>query len=323
MNQPRMQHYLPRFYLENFRDPRHFSKTGRSLIYVYEPGRRVRRSSARVEARQRHIYTLDRPDNRFAIEQSFSRMESIVAEILPKFTNRTYFPNDWEKEWMSAFVAAVLVRTPAALQYQRTVVGPAVKVLREKLRQDKADFAKFWASFSEVWPQQMGMEDAFAAFQQADESDVEPANAELLGMLNAWFLGVEVLRKSGWQIIHASKHESFVTSDYPVISGKPMGDQIAWGFSLGGEDSETYFPLTTKVCLRIGRRVQPGTAGMYSAGVRLVNGYLMQYADRFVFASYHSIKLAESFNSAHGKIKFGENALIPNLDAALNRVPNP
>jgi hypothetical protein len=46
-------------------------------------------------------------------------------------------------------------------------------------------------------------------------------------------------------------------------------------------------------------------------GVRMVNRYVMRYAERFIYCSTYSQKLADKFSSVKQQIFLGKNAYIP------------
>src|SRR5437879_13237188 len=101
MSDPELQHYLPRFYLEGFRDEAVFRNFNKSVLYAFEPRKPIRTSTPRAEARQRNIYTLKNVEDKFAVEKMFARLETTVSQIIPKLSEKHYTLSSDGKEYLS------------------------------------------------------------------------------------------------------------------------------------------------------------------------------------------------------------------------------
>src|SRR5216684_156667 len=74
----RAHHFLPISYLNGFIDPEILRRQKRRVVWVYERGRGVRKSTPENEAHQRDFYLHESG----SIEGALAEMESVVAPIL-------------------------------------------------------------------------------------------------------------------------------------------------------------------------------------------------------------------------------------------------
>jgi hypothetical protein len=112
-------------------------------------------------------------------------------------------------------------------------------------------------------------------------------------------------------IVLATKHESFITGDTPIVTVAEKGDKAELGAAFAAKGTDIWFPLSAKVCLLCRRGIEPGYGKLPPRGVRSVNRNTMRYAGRFIYSSQYSLKLAEKFTRTPQTIFLGKNAFIP------------
>src|SRR5260370_23556219 len=137
MKSPRQQHYIPRFYLSGFVDPSIFARDRKEVIWVYERGKDVRRSSPEKEARQRDSYTFEQSGFRnVEIEERFGKLEAAVAPIISNLATSPRHVTESEKQILALFLGTMPIRTPAGRCFS---VSRTMPFITERLTQADAD----------------------------------------------------------------------------------------------------------------------------------------------------------------------------------------
>lgn len=106
-----MQHYVPKFYLENFTDPNGY-------IWVYEKGTgKCWRAKPENVAVERNLYSSQNKDGSYndSLEKALADAERMAAPLIPKIERGEMLTGE-EKEKFSLFAASVLLRTPTAMR---------------------------------------------------------------------------------------------------------------------------------------------------------------------------------------------------------------
>ena len=134
----------------------------------------------------------------------------------------------------------------------------------------------------------------------------------IASMIHVAGMVADVIEKFGWQVLHVCKHESFVTSDFPIVGAQRQGkNQMRLGVGFETPDSEFYFPLTSRTCLRMAADFNPMVGTVTSHNVRIVNDMEMRYSHRRIYACKKSERIRTSFEKQFGAMRLGETALVP------------
>src|ERR1700689_167553 len=113
MNEPRLQHYIPRFYLSGFTDPRIQKSEKTNSICVDEKGREIRKSSPKKEARQRAFYSyVQDGTGNYEVEVWLGKLEDQIAPMIPILAKEKRAVTESEKESLALFMGIMHVRTP-------------------------------------------------------------------------------------------------------------------------------------------------------------------------------------------------------------------
>ena len=316
MNKPVKQHYLPVSYLKGFSDPNILRRLNKHNIYVYEKGRSVRVSTPKAEAYEKHLYTLSTSNgDEFKVEKYLAGVEDEATPIIAKAQSKEYEFSPAEKKLLAQYIALMFTRTPALREYERKFSGPASLIVLKKLASDDPEgFAKEWDAYVK------GDKDAPNADYARKRIlegvlDKEDPDTPLESMLYVARMIAEIIEQFGWQVLHACRHETFVTSDFPIVGVERYSStQMRLGVGFNTPNSEFYFPLSAKTCLRMAADIDMSIGHLTSRNVRLVNDMEMRYAHRRIYAATNSERIRTDFEKQFGAMRLGENALVPTWD---------
>jgi hypothetical protein len=307
MKEPRQQHYIPRFYLSGFCDAGVLARDKEEVIWVYEKGKDVLRSSPENEARQRDYYTFVQNGSRnVEIEAWLGNLEALVAPIISNLAQSPRHITDSEKEVLALFIGTMQMRTPAGRYFSENRTGPfATKLMREAA----ADPVKFRA-FAEENYLLPGDDEEFDLEEVRQDTlagrGEELAGREGLKLLSIFEIGkmvAEVLLTMSWQTFCSGERESFLISDDPVIAHviDQQSNRLHLRMGVGTPGVNVWFPLCRTVCLRIVKGEESGFGRWVPTGIRYVNKMMIMCAERWVYASERSEKIKALVNKMGGQ----------------------
>jgi len=299
-NQPRLHHYLPRFYLEGFADPVLRAQKGRSVIWVYEKGKPIRASTPTREAREHDFYALDVDGARdFQIEHWLGTIEQTVAPIIKRLENVRYVLSQEERKWMALFVGTMHTRTPSGRDLMDNRVGPAVVRLMKEAANDMHEFASLCHRLDPVPDSGVDLEQARKDILEGRvDAASEVPNFKLLGAIETGWIEAEIFQELDWQVVYSDGAELFLTSDHPVVAALWEPNQGIARFHMGVNilGVDIGFPLSRTMWLRMKRGIEPGPCRIPELGVRLINKTAMLNAHRRAYAAESSPKLKKLFD---------------------------
>ena len=305
-SQPRQHHYLPRFYLDGFCDPAVLGREGKSVIWVYEKGKSVRRSIPGKEARERDFYALEKDGARdIQVEEWLGTVEQHVAPVIRRLRDVRYELSPAEREWVAVFVGTMHMRTPAGRKLMETRVGPAASRAIKEAAKDLDAFRSLFQSISIPVDPDFDLEDVRKGILEGRGDIIsERLDFKLASMIHVGRMEAEMLLGFDWQVVHADGSEFFLTSDNPVVSAlwEQEGGMTYFhmGFDVPGVD--IFFPLDRTLCLRMKKGIEPGPCRVPDRGVRYFNKATVICAHRRAYAAKQSVKLEKLFNRHGGKV---------------------
>ncbi len=306
MHEPRLQHYIPRFYLSGFVDPEVLRREGKEVLWVYERQKQIRRSSPKNEARQRDFYTLTLNGSRnVGVETWLANLEDQVAPIIASVAKDDRHVSETEKEWLALFIGTMQGRTPAGRWLAENKIGPAAN---EILKQAAADHSKLRSFIEENYhlPESHGF-DLEEIRQDILAGRAESISARqdfrLQSIIEVGKMVAQVLLEMNWQTIYSEGPSFFLTSDDPVVSHTidEQANRFHLRMGVGAPGVNIWFPLCRTVCLRINKSCESGCGRWVSAGIRLINKLAIMCADRWVYASERSAKLKRLVDKRGGE----------------------
>lgn len=267
------------------------------MLWVYEQGEPIRRSSPQKEARVRDFYTLTSAtgERDLSFEQWLSGVEENAARIIRK----PVLPfSEEDRSWLALFIGTLFTRTPLGREINDTRVGPAADRFIVNAAQDPDKFRKLIADLKIDEMEGVDVEAVRRRILEGRTDDLrQTPEHQLECIAHVGAMCGEELFKKDWQVVFANEEEFFVTSDSPVVP-------VAWepqnrarfyaGFS--GEDADIYFPLTGEACLHIRAGITPGTYVIRDRGVRYINNLIMTGAHKRIYAGECSKALQTAFD---------------------------
>lgn len=298
--QPRLHHYLPRFYLRAFADPSILRRESKPAIWVYEKGRSPRRGSPDNEACERDLYSFDDDGARNTqAEEWFGRLEGEVAPILLRLQDREHVLTPSERDWLAVFLGTMYLRTPAGRKWHEERVAPTASQYIAECATNPDTFASLFHSVHDPNEYQVDVESIRKDILEGKhETLARRPDLNMAAMVEVGYRMAEILVQLDWQVVHGDGSQFFITSDSPVIP--EVRDEAAGMtyFWMGVEHpgANVWFPISRTVCLRLKRDIGSGLCRLPDRGIRMVNKILMRCAHRRIYAAERSPKIEALFN---------------------------
>jgi hypothetical protein len=308
MSTPRQQHYLPEFYLRGFEQ--------KGQLWVYQPNRERRRSTAEKEARQRDVYSfrdeLEKLDTSF--EHWLGHIESEVAPLIRTIEARRFVPSADAREAILWFVATMFTRVPAALRAGREVVAPATERLLRGAAGSLESFEALLRKNFSGFPLDMDFEDLRQEVLKPEcfESHRTP-EMDLLSMAEAARQGVEAMQGFRMQFVFPQGEDLWVLSDDPVLTFHEGG--VGVGVTTPGVT--LLIALSSRVALLMGNNVIAADADAPSHAVKGLNRFFIQCANFAIYSGESSSRLEKAAAKHIGTFRRGENVHIPMVDGSF------
>ncbi|MGI0085701.1 MAG: DUF4238 domain-containing protein [Nitrososphaerales archaeon] len=307
MNEPRLQHYIPRFYLSGFADPNILGREKRQVIWVYERGRDPRRSSPEREARKRDFYTCKEDGSRSVdVEIWFGKLEEQVAPIIASLMRVQRHITETEKQSLALFIGTMHMRTPAQRRLSETRVEPFVTKLMKEVAADNGKFRKFVEENPSVLgDQNYDVEELRQAILAGRGDDFAAReDYQLMSIIEVGKMEANVLLNMNWQTVYSEDQDLFLTSDDPVVAwvvDEPT-NKLHLRMGIGSPGVNVWFPLCRTICLRINKNCETGYGSWVNPGIRYVNKITAMCADRWVYASKQSKEIKGLFDKKGGRV---------------------
>lgn len=260
--QPIRQHWVPKVYLRAFcAEPKELEQVhARDLV----KGINFLSALDRV-AVKRHFYTLSpgTPEESFAVEHAFSKIESDVAPVLVAIRESNELPTASEDfAILAQFVATLHLRSRQGLQI---IYGHREEV-RSRVQQ-KAAAVNNASQFM----------DKLIDFDDEEMRELFAKSSIIVGRKIA-----ETLKPMCWRLLLTTS-DYFITSENPVYTFHRTAEN--WG--LGTPGAHIIFPLSPSLLIHIcNEPIIPGvgTLDVATQTVRGLNGMTLFSAEQFLFS---------------------------------------
>ena len=307
MSDPRLHHYIPRFYLKGFADPSILRRENKEAIWIYEKGKEPRRSAPEKEARERDFYSWTAGDTRnLDVENWFGNLENQVAPIIISLSESRREPTAREKELLALFIGTMQQRTPAARWLAENRMDPLISKLMKETANDPAKFRSF-VEENHPFPndgEAFDLEEIRQAILAGrGEVIADSPDYKLLSIIEVGKMVGNVLLEMNWQTIYSEDQDHFLTSDDPVISFVvDASEKLKLRTGVGTPGVDVWFPLCSTVCLRMNKHCEAGWGRWLSAGIRMINKMVIFCAHRCVYASERSDNLKKLMNEKGAQV---------------------
>jgi hypothetical protein len=306
---PKRQHFLPRFYLENF------SVNGMVAVYDREQDALRLQQPANTGVIG-HFYTMEDAEGkkRFELEQLLSHYEGKAKPVIDKLAARKAINAD-ERSDLAIFIALAATRTPDFIDSVKAFNVEMVTDIVERMFCNEVEVAarlRESPDYSDKHNDEVNAE-AKLMVEMAQNGGVKVSTN------HRWAVGIAIqmalkiapeLAGRNWLVVHRDNDKkSFITTDAPVVltTVAPRVDRF-WGVGFGNPDALVFLPLKESCTLAIfgdQGNLQHTEAG--TEQVRRLNLAMVANCQRFVIgrdqALLHSLVKAARLNETKWKPK--------------------
>ncbi|MEE9454199.1 MAG: DUF4238 domain-containing protein [Paracoccaceae bacterium] len=269
------QHFVPRFYLENFTDDH-------GQLWTHDSQQVTgRQTTPENTAYETNIYTpLDEDGNRIElVEDTLAEIESLAAGILPDLLACRPIATE-PKINFSIFLATMFARSPAQLrqfaQFQGEMadsVGFHAFNAENKRKEDRGELSDNEKRIYETF------------LNKKNYTMTVDRRIGLLGFTQSERMA-EYISKMTWTY-KISEKQQLLTSDncFNWINGGPTLTNQAYGFGLTHPQAVVPFPLSPNIILRLDwlPRAGWGKYQLNKQNARLANKYQAKHKERFLY----------------------------------------
>jgi hypothetical protein len=268
MNEARLHHYLPRFYLKLFSvnetqeivlvnlgnkeitDPIHPNVCGaENLLYSF-------------------IVKGVNPNP--ALEKFFSVMDAGASRSITKLIRNPESLDGVDEQWILTFAAFQCIRVPKFLRLIKNQVEALGRLEVTRLSRDPATIEMTCNRLDFSKEQTARVRADLEDFDQRFKMEIN--RNHLLDMMFETFPTVyDLFRRMTWRLLISNATNYFITSDSPVVSFRRNSGTIVFG-GFEWKDVEVTFPLSKHHCLRGAWSAESRFAGTKRVGRNAVNG---------------------------------------------------
>ena len=294
MSTPRKHHYLPQFYLENFRAPTQSGKKPQIFQISKEPSPSHHRAAIADTACIRDYHTVelvDGSEDHKRVETALARIEALNAKVLTE-TLHTKALDVSSLSDLRAFISLMRYRVPSFGKY-----------IEASLRKVVLDGMQLMMASGKVPPPPPELQALLDRDGVEKAVLVEIQNWKVLEqMFQLAFApeSLQALERYSYHLFSAPPTSEFITSDNPVSIFHPTYQKIApYGVGLATPDVELAMPLSSQVLLVAGVHIVPGSTEASDDQVREFNRRTITMAEKYIFAPEAPISLIEQIASLH------------------------
>jgi len=293
MTTPKKHHFLPQFYLEQFKE---ISQSGKySKIWQLEKSTVPNPTKVSIKdiGCKTDYHTLDLPGqekDRKTIEKALTKLETKQSDLIKEICETNEIAEE-TKPSLADFIATMRYRVPAFKEFIET-----------SLKADVQNTFKILMHQKQLPPPPRELEELF---QKEGYDCIEPKifNWILLKfMLNMAFDGKDssFFTKMKWQLILAPTGCSFITGDSPVAIYHPNYEAIRpYGVGLVFKDIEVTFPISKKHLVKLTWNGKDGSLQEQKNQVEEYNRRTIIMAKKYVFTSETNPHLEEQIVGYH------------------------
>lgn len=293
MSEPLWHHYVPRMYLNAWRDPNENDR----VLWVYKPGLRPKRKGSKAVAAEMGFYASEIQGAENTTEPLIADIETIAAKHLQKLRTGDLNLTDQERAEFATFMGVTKWRT----KYARDLMNEtAVELTRQAFEKTLRD-GKMPRIVAHLEKERGTQLDVSIEMIEAAAAKIADGSPELIQSSQGWSIktaferGEEfgnLLRQVPWGLLEAPAGWAFVTSDNPLHAADPVArDSGPKGFKFT-KAFQFVFPISPRYLL-MGDFVNraDGKAKLDPARVRYFNSRHVEEAYQQIFASFRSDKI--------------------------------
>lgn len=279
MNIPRKHHYLPQFYLENFKIQPQSGK--KPHIWQIEKGREKKHYSPAIESTGciRDYHSLDYAEghDHKTIEALLSSVESEQKILVETICSEQRITTDQIRP-LSEFISLMRHRVPSFAKH-----------IEIQLKALVLDTMKTLYFTGELPPPPEELKKKFDKVGIDETVKVDISNWKIISHMFQTGLSEEsisLLTRLDFQIYTTHEPHTFVTSDNPVALFYPDYEKIKpYGVGIAFKGAELTLPLSSNILIRVGRDLPRGSVEATVDEVVEFNRRTITMAENYVFAN--------------------------------------
>jgi Protein of unknown function (DUF4238) len=297
---PRKQHTISRMHLDRFCD-------GCGNLYVYEKGKKFRKSRAVNEAVQRDYFECKLPgyETNFKIERTLARLEHDASQSYEKLIRGDNLTTREAAAW-ALFVASLFLRSKKVreeLSPRNFEASMAGQLEVDLLREDQ------WKIFDQTG-QLISLDEIRGAKANVLKAFSDPALRQVVSLDFSTPNLARALAKKRWQVVRPAQGLKFVTNDAPAVSFCFREGRSFVGLGWGHEETHVAIPLDPDHLFIASPVNVQWLPQLDEANTINFVGTMAQFSYRNVYASLVDERIQELVEQHSGTLIFGRDAYI-------------
>lgn len=244
MTKKKRHHYLARFYLNGFIDPRN-----KPYIWIYEKGNpEIRKANSKDIAVKKYYYSFIKPDGDKDIqtlEDAFAQFEGVTAPIIKKITSELTL-NDDDRHIFSLFLAYSIVKVPNFRESIEDTHSKFMKHLLHLTASHNRGLETIIQNYEKETGKKLGISpEKLRNWILDNQYEIETRPEFSLAMLPIANELAPVFYNMNWCFIGATDEYKFPTCDNPLFFCDPTHDPRSfYGVGLLAKNIEVSFPIS-------------------------------------------------------------------------------
>ena len=290
MARKKRHHYIPKFYLEGFVDPRN-----KPFLWIYEKGgSKIIEASAKDIAVEKHYFSfLDSKGERDSetLENALAEIEGKVASVCRKIFNEKSLCEE-DRSFFASFLALMMTRVPNHRNVISVMIESVIKKMSLMFASNKKGFEGSVKRFEHDTGNKIDMPIEDLRQIMLDESKYKikanPQFSIAIALSNLDKL-IQVFFDMKWTFLKATDDYKYLSGDNPLYYYDPTYDPRSfYGVGLLNKNVEITLPISQEVALFASWQGKSGYTQGRNTHVKDINKRTILAASRFVFASAKS-----------------------------------
>jgi hypothetical protein len=295
----RRHHYIPQFYLKGFAVARR--KTHQLVVFDCE-------ACTTFDASTKNV-AMSRDFNRVEIEghppdvleNALAEFESQIASALERIIAAKSIQNDEDRSYLFNLIGLLALRSPRQREIWRDFKEQIARRMLSFVTATPNRWASHIAKAQEAGYVSQDADTDYAKIREFMEDGYRievPTGAHIVKEMSLLDTILPYIFNRKWLLLKCQDSSAgFVTSDHPVcLTWSDPGRHGPVGFGLRG--TEIVFPICNRLALVGSFEIEDDERDATDEMVAAVNGTLIHFAERHVYAGDHNFRYALSSDAA-------------------------
>jgi hypothetical protein len=280
----RGQHYIPRFYLNEFASP-DSSDEREGRLWVFDKNNpSIRKQKSIKIARKNNLYTIIHSGGiDFSLENMLGNTESDAAPIFKRIRSSSAPPLDTEERYLLArFISFLAFRTPQFKKHLNVIVQNIVKSHAVEEINNRGGIPTLLRELQSSIGIEVSPEKFISVFNSIKLQP--PEGTFQLLMIKAAERMIPYLCSMNWSFLRCTGKCHFITSDSPVIMSNPNVKDLHFRYGYRQKEVEIIFPINRELCLLAFWSGKAFDSMIDGDRVSAINSSIANYAERYLFS---------------------------------------